>query len=62
MVIDEISDDGAIARSMHEAPEIDGVIHLPRLTRVTIGERINVRITNSDAHDLEGEWVNEKAA
>lgn len=62
VVIDEISDDGAIARSVHEAPEIDGVIHLPGLTGVTIGERINVRITNSDAHDLEGEWVNEKAA
>ncbi len=55
VVIDEVSADGAIARSIHEAPEIDGVIHLPELDAVAVGERLRVRITNSDAHDLEGQ-------
>jgi ribosomal protein S12 methylthiotransferase len=59
VVIDEVSADGAIARSIHEAPEIDGVIHLPELEGVKVGERIDVRITNSDAHDLEGERISE---
>jgi ribosomal protein S12 methylthiotransferase len=59
VVIDEVSAEGAIARSIHEAPEIDGVIHLPELDGVEVGERIKVRITNSDAHDLEGERIRE---
>ena len=29
VLIDHVSDDGALGRSMADAPEIDGVVHLP---------------------------------
>jgi hypothetical protein len=45
-----------------DAPEIDGVVRFGGAGRLPIGGFVNVRITGSDAHDLEGEMVDERDA
>jgi len=54
VLVDEITEDGAIARSTADAPEIDGVVRVGRSRKLKVGEFARVRITNSDAHDLYG--------
>ncbi len=56
VLIDEIIDDVATARSYSDAPEIDGVVHIPvDEYDVEAGDFIEVDITRADAHDLYGE-------
>jgi ribosomal protein S12 methylthiotransferase len=52
VLVDEAAPEGAIARSTADAPEIDGVVHLPPSRKLTPGEFARVRVTRSDAHDL----------
>ncbi|MGZ5154372.1 MAG: 30S ribosomal protein S12 methylthiotransferase RimO, partial [Burkholderiales bacterium] len=52
VLVDELTEDGAIARSTADAPEIDGVVHVARSRKLKAGEFAQVRITDSDAHDL----------
>jgi len=52
VLVDEITDDGAMARSAADAPEIDGVVHVARSRKFELGEFAQVRVTRSDAHDL----------
>ncbi len=47
-----LTNEGAIARSSADAPEIDGVVHIARSRKVKPGEFARVRVTRSDAHDL----------
>lgn len=53
VLVDEAGPEGAIARSAADAPEIDGVVHLPG-ARLQPGQRTRVRVVASDEHDLEG--------
>ncbi|MGZ8231125.1 MAG: 30S ribosomal protein S12 methylthiotransferase RimO [Burkholderiales bacterium] len=57
VLIDELGERGALARSSADAPEIDGVVHLPRAHGLKPGEFARVRVTASDAHDLHGKTV-----
>ena len=50
VLIDAVTETGLIARSYAEAPDIDGIIHVDGTG--VVGERIAVRITDSDTHDL----------
>ncbi len=52
ILIDEITEEGALGRSQREAPEVDGVIFLPNETTLTPGSFVNVEITDADEHDL----------
>jgi ribosomal protein S12 methylthiotransferase len=52
VLVDEVTDDGAIARSSADAPEIDGVVHVAPSRRLRVGEFARVRVTRSDEHDL----------
>jgi len=52
VLVDEVGDDGAIARSSADAPEIDGRVYVERAARLKAGEFADVRITRTDAHDL----------
>jgi len=54
VLIDDVDDSGAVARSMADAPEIDGVVFLPEVTDVMPGDFVEVEITDSDEHDLWG--------
>ncbi|MER0216789.1 MAG: 30S ribosomal protein S12 methylthiotransferase RimO [Nitrosomonas sp.] len=52
VMIDEVTDDGVIARSSADAPEIDGLVYVEGAGDVQPGDFIEVEITGSDAHDL----------
>ena len=57
VLIDSITDDEIIARSMSDAPEIDGQVYLPIIEGVQVGMRVDVTITDSDDYDLFGEFL-----
>lgn len=56
VLIDSITDDEIIARSMSDAPEIDGLVYLPLNKDKRVGELVDVTITDSDDYDLYGEF------
>ena len=53
-MVDAIEGNVTVARSTADAPEIDGVVRVRGLKRAQPGDFINVRVTSSNAHDLEG--------
>ena len=55
VVIDEVDEEGAIARSQWDAPEIDGCVFLNGESELAPGDRLQVKITHSDEYDLWGE-------
>ncbi|MHB1176025.1 MAG: 30S ribosomal protein S12 methylthiotransferase RimO [Sulfuriferula sp.] len=57
VLVDEIVEEGAIARSYADAPEIDGVVIIENPAGLVPGEFAKVRITDSGEHDLWGEVV-----
>jgi len=52
VLVDEVDEDGAIARSKADAPEIDGVVHIPDGQGLSPGMLIDVEIEDSDDYDL----------
>ncbi|OCG37973.1 ribosomal protein S12 methylthiotransferase [Gilliamella sp. Fer2-1] len=54
VIIDEVDDEGAIGRSMADAPEIDGVVYLNEENQVKVGDIVQVNIEYSDEYDLWG--------
>lgn len=55
VLVDSITDDCIIARSMADAPEIDGLVYVEPKSGVKIGDLIRVSITDSDDYDLYAE-------
>ena len=55
VIIDEVDDEGAVARSKADAPEIDGVVYLNEETQHKAGDIVTVKVHASDEHDL---WAN----
>jgi ribosomal protein S12 methylthiotransferase len=60
VLIDAVTDDGAIARSSADAPEIDGVVRIARPGKLAAGDWADVEITAADAYDLAGKVVRQK--
>ena len=56
VLVDDVDDDGSVARSAADAPEIDGLVYIDG-EDLEVGEFVTVRITDSDEHDLWGEVV-----
>ena len=54
VLIDSVSETGSIGRTMADAPEIDGVVHLPGITELSAGDWVEADITDADDYDL---WV-----
>ena len=54
VLIDDVNDEHFIARSMSDAPEIDGLVYLPKMAGLHIGNHATVKITKTDAYDLYG--------
>lgn len=52
VLVDEIDEEGALARSPGDAPEIDGLVVIPDGLDLEPGEFARVRITDCDVHDL----------
>lgn len=51
VLVDSVDSGGAIARSAADAPEIDGVVHLP-YPELRPGDMLTVHIEDSDEYDL----------
>jgi len=52
VLVDQIGDDGAVARSSADAPEVDGVVRIADGAGLSPGDFCSVRIAGSDEHDL----------
>jgi ribosomal protein S12 methylthiotransferase len=52
VLVDEVDEQGAIARSSADAPEIDGVVYISGSQELNVGDFVEVTVTDSDAHDL----------
>ncbi len=57
VLVDEVTEDIAVARSYAESPDVDGVIYVENLEGLAAGQMIPVRITDSTDHDLIAERV-----
>ncbi|MBI3221582.1 MAG: 30S ribosomal protein S12 methylthiotransferase RimO [Nitrosomonadales bacterium] len=52
VLVDEVDEDGAVARSSADAPEIDGLVYIEDGQELNVGDFVQVTIIDSDAHDL----------
>jgi ribosomal protein S12 methylthiotransferase len=54
VIVDEVDEDGAIARSKADAPEIDGIVRIDDGHALKPGQIVDVEIIHTDEHDLIG--------
>lgn len=52
VVIDEVVEEGAVARTRFDAPDIDGQVFIDGATHLKVGDRVEVIIEEADEHDL----------
>jgi ribosomal protein S12 methylthiotransferase len=52
VLVDEVDEDGAVARSSADAPEIDGLVYIENGQDLKVGDFVEVKIIDSDEHDL----------
>ena len=52
VLVDAVGEEGAIARSEADAPEIDGVVRILGAESLKAGDWADVEITGSDDYDL----------
>ncbi|WP_046791630.1 30S ribosomal protein S12 methylthiotransferase RimO [Tatumella morbirosei] len=57
VMIDEVDEEGAVGRSMADAPEIDGSVYLNGELSVKAGDIVRVRVEHADEYDLWGSKV-----
>jgi ribosomal protein S12 methylthiotransferase len=57
VLIDEVDEDGAIGRSSADAPEIDGCVYVDSQVILKPGDKVRVRVTESDEYDLWAEHL-----
>jgi len=54
VIIDEVVEEGAVARSMADAPEIDGQVFIDGATHLKVGDLVTVEIEEADDYDMWG--------
>ena len=54
VLIDEVSESGAVARSMADAPDIDGIVYITNAADYDVqpGDFVSVNIQDTDEHDM----------
>jgi ribosomal protein S12 methylthiotransferase len=57
VLVDEVDEEGTIARSKADAPEIDGLVYLDGFFAAEAGDFLKVRVVDADHHDLYAEPV-----
>jgi ribosomal protein S12 methylthiotransferase len=57
VLIDEVDEDGAVGRSSADAPEIDGSVFVDSAVPLKPGDKVRVRVTDSDEYDLWAEKI-----
>lgn len=55
VLVDDVDEEGAVARSVADAPNIDGMVYLNDYFDCQAGDFLTVKITHSDEYDLWGE-------
>ena len=58
VLIDDIDEEGAVGRTIADAPNIDGMVYLNDFFDCEAGDFVEVEITHSDEYDL---WAEVKA-
>lgn len=54
VLVDHVDDEGATGRSSADAPEIDGVVHMPGATDLSPGDWVRGTVSGADDYDL---WI-----
>ncbi|MCK5889658.1 MAG: 30S ribosomal protein S12 methylthiotransferase RimO [Methylococcales bacterium] len=57
VLVDEVVEEGAVARSQSDAPEVDGQVFIDGATHLKVGEFVDVKLEEADQHDLWGHIV-----
>jgi len=57
VLVDEVVEEGAVARSKADAPEIDGQVFIDGATHLKVGQFVDVKLEEADDHDLWGHLV-----
>ncbi|BBL72458.1 30S ribosomal protein S12 methylthiotransferase RimO [Methylogaea oryzae] len=52
VLVDEVVEEGAVARSPADAPDIDGLVFIDGATHLKVGEFVDVEIEETDEHDM----------
>ncbi len=52
ILVDEVSSEGAVGRTMGDAPEIDGLVYIKNPAGLTPGAIVNRKISEADNYDL----------
>lgn len=52
VLVDEVVEEGAVARSQSDAPEIDGQVFIDGATHLKVGDVVEVEIEEADEYDL----------
>ena len=55
VLVDDVDEEGAIARSSADAPEIDGLVYVTDGHDLHVGDFATIKVTDCDVHDLFGE-------
>ncbi len=59
VLVDAVDDEGALARSSADAPEIDGLVIIDQYFDAEPGDFLQVRVVDADEHDLYAEAIPE---
>ncbi|MFV1873865.1 MAG: 30S ribosomal protein S12 methylthiotransferase RimO [Oleiphilus sp.] len=57
VLVDEVTPEGAVARSRADAPEIDGSVFIDGATHLSPGDFVTVKIEEADEYDMWGHLV-----
>jgi ribosomal protein S12 methylthiotransferase len=57
VLIDEVVEEGAVARSKADAPEIDGQVFIDGATHLNVGDFVQVALDEADDYDMWGRLV-----
>jgi len=55
VLVDEVVEEGAVARSKADAPEIDGQVFIDGATYLNVGDFVDVELEEADEYDLWGQ-------
>ncbi|ASF47724.1 30S ribosomal protein S12 methylthiotransferase RimO [Methylovulum psychrotolerans] len=57
VLVDEVVEEGAVARSRADAPDIDGQVFIDGATHLKVGDFVQVELEEADEHDMWGHLV-----
>ncbi|HQA32614.1 MAG TPA: 30S ribosomal protein S12 methylthiotransferase RimO, partial [Casimicrobium huifangae] len=52
VIVDDVQDNIAVARSWADAPEIDGLVHVQQADSLNVGDIVKVTVVETTEHDL----------